>query len=148
MLSKEIVDYLQKNIDKVESLEKEKSESFTIWIRHIITILVGLLTVLVAFTKNKIEDCLTFYLFSVILISIAISVIAGIIFLFHQISDLKKTLEFQKNALNKRLSGDFNSIIKGNIETRKIYKICEYIFYTFSILTIIVLVIYGILINS
>ena len=148
MLSKEIVDYLQKNIDKVESLEKEKSESFTIWIRHIITILVGLLTVLVAFTKNKIEDCLTFYLFSVILISIAISVITGIIFLFHQISDLKKTLEFQKNALNKRLSGDFNSIIQGNIETRKIYKICEYIFYTFSILTIIVLVIYGILINK
>lgn len=41
-MTKEIVDYRQKNIDKVESLEKEKKESFTTWIRHILTILVGL----------------------------------------------------------------------------------------------------------
>lgn len=147
MLDKSSVDYLQKNIDKVDSLEKEKSESFTTWIRHIITILIGLLTVLVAFSKNNIADSVTLYLFSGILISIAVSVITGIIFLFHQISDLKQTLIFQKEALNRRLSGDFNTILSGNIETKKIYKICEYIFYTFSILTVVLLVIYGILIN-
>lgn len=129
MLPKEIVDYIQKNIDKLESLEKEKTESFTTQIRHILTILIGLLTVLIAFTKNKIEDCLTLYLFSVILISIAISVIAGIVFLFHQISNLKKTLILQKEALNKRLSGDLKSILSGNIKTKRIYRICEYIFY-------------------
>ena len=148
MLDKDTVDYLQKNIDKVESLEKEKSESFTTWIRHILTILVGLLTVLVAFSKNKIEDCITLYLFSSILISIAISVITGIVFLFHQVSDLKQTLIFQKEALNRRLSGDFKFILSGNIKTKKIYKVCEYLFYVFSILTIILLVIYGILINN
>lgn len=148
MLDKETVDYLQKNIDKVESLERDKSESFTIWVRHILTILVGLLTILVAFNKNKIDDCLTFYLFSSILISIAISVIAGVIFLFHQISNLKQTIVFQREALNKRLSGDFKSILSDNIKTKNIYKLCEYIFYTFSLLTIILLVIYGILINQ
>lgn len=148
MLDKETVDYLQKNIDKVESLERDKSESFTIWLRHILTILVGLLTILVAFNKNKIDDCLTFYLFSSILISIAISVIAGVIFLFHQISNLKQTIVFQREALNKRLSGDFKSILSDNIKKKIIYKLCEYIFYTFSLLTIILLVIYGILINQ
>lgn len=148
MLDKNTVDYLQKNIDKLESLEREKSESFTIWVRHILTILVGLLTILVAFNKNKIGDCLTFYLFSSILISIAISVIAGVCFLFHQISDLKQTIFFQREALNKRLSGDFKSILSDNIKTKKIYKISEYIFYIFSLLTIILLVIYGIIINK
>ncbi|KIX22441.1 hypothetical protein SY27_00895 [Flavobacterium sp. 316] len=148
MLDKDTVDYLQKNIDKVESLERDKSESFTIWVRHILTILVGLLTILVAFNKNKIDDCLTFYFFSSILISIAISVITGVTFLFHQISNLKQTIDFQRKALNKRLSGDFKSILSDNVKTKNIYKICEYVFYTFSLLTIILLVIYGMLINQ
>jgi ABC-type Fe3+-siderophore transport system permease subunit len=148
MIDEDTVNFFQKKIDKIESLEREKSESFSTWIRHILTILVGLLTILVAFNKSKIEDCLTYYIFSGILISIALSVITGIIFLFHHVSNLKQTLNILKEALNKRLSGDLNSIFFENIKTKPIYKICEYVFYIFSILTVVLLVIYGIRISK
>lgn len=148
MISESTAEFLQKNIDRLESWERYKSDSFTSWIRHIITILVGLLTILVAFSRNSVDDCVTLYFFSSILISIAVSVVAGIIFLFHQISELNQIIKFERKALNKRLKGDFNSTFSFSITTKKIYKICEYIFYLFSILTIILLVIYGILINT
>jgi len=149
MLDQDTANYLKKNIDKVESLEKYKTDSFVSWIRHIITILVGLLTVLVAFGKNNIDNCFILYLFSSILISIAISVITGTIFLFHQISEMKQTIKSERQMLNIRLSGDIYSILKGDvIKIKLIFKICEYMFYTFSILTIIQLVLYGIMINK
>jgi hypothetical protein len=141
-------EFLRKEIDKLESREKYKSDSFTTWIRHIITILVGLLTVLVAFSRNSFSDCITFYIFSSILISIAISIVTGVIFLFHNISDLNQIIKFERKILNKRLKGDFNTHVSGKITTKRIYKICEIVFYCFSILTIVLLVIYGIFINT
>jgi len=148
MISESTAKYLQEKLDKLESWERYRSDSFTTWIRHIITILVGLLTILVAFSRNSVDDCITLYLFSSILISIAISIVSGIIFLFHHISDLNQIIKFERETLDKRLRGDHNSTFSQSIITKKIYKICEYIFYIFSVLTIILLVIYGILINT
>jgi hypothetical protein len=146
-MDKETVDYIQKNIDILNSLEREKSESFMKWIRHIITILIGLLTVLVAFRSDKSIDCFQHILFSTILVFIGSGIIFGTIFLFHEIDEFNQVLKFQKESLSQRLKGDFKSIFHKEIKRKMIYSICEYIFYGSSILSILTLIIYGILID-
>jgi len=147
-MDKETVDYIQKNIDILNSLEKGKSESFMKWIRHIITILIGLLTVLIAFKSAKSVNCFHHILFSTILSSIGTGIISGTIFLFHEINVFKQELKFQNESLSKRLKGDFTSIFYREIKKNRIYLICEYLFYSSSILSILTLIIYGIIIDQ
>jgi Na+/proline symporter len=146
-MDKETVDYIQKNIDILNSLERGKSESFTKWIRHIITILIGMLTVLIAFKSEKSITCFQHILFSTILSLIGIGIVSGTIFLFHEIDEFKQELKFQKECLSKRLKGDFTTIFHNEIKRKKIYKVCEYTFYTSSILSVLTLVIYGIMLD-
>jgi len=147
-MDKETVDYIQKNIDILNSLEKGKSESFMKWIRHIITILIGLLTVLIAFKSAKSVNCFHHILFSTILSSIGTGIISGTIFLFHEINVFKQELKFQNESLSKRLKGDFTSIFYREIKKNRIYLICEYLFYSSSILSILTLIIYGIILDQ
>ena len=93
-MAKETIDYIQKNIDILDSLEKGKSESFIKWIRHIITILIGMLTILIAFKSAKFVNCFHHILFSTILSLIGTGIISGTIFLFHEIDEFKQELKF------------------------------------------------------
>jgi dolichyl-phosphate-mannose--protein O-mannosyl transferase len=146
-MDKETVDYIQKNIDILNSLEKGKSESFMKWIRHIITILIGLLTVLIAFKSTKSINYFHHILFSTILSLIGTAIISGTIFLFHEIDEFKQELKFQKESLSKRLKGDFTSIFHREIKRKQIYKVCEFIFYGSSILSVLTLIVYGIILD-
>jgi len=146
-MDKELVEYFQKNTDKIDKLEKDESDSFVSWIKHIITIQVGLLTLLVAFKGSKSNDCINHLLYSCILTVIAIGVFTGIVLLYHQVDEYKNEIKFQRKSLSQRLNGDINSILSKDIQTKKIFAICKYIFYISGLLTIILLVIYGIRID-
>jgi 1,4-dihydroxy-2-naphthoate octaprenyltransferase len=147
-MDKETINYIQRNFDILNSIEKEKSESFTKWIRHIITILIGMLTILIAFKTEKSTTTLQHILFSTILSSIGVGVISGTIFLFHEIDEFKQELKFQKDSLVKRLRGDSTTIFHKEIKRKMIYKICEYIFYISSILSVMLLIVYGIFLDK
>ena len=144
-MDKETVDYIQKNIDIFNSVEKQKSESFIKWIQNIITVLIGLITILITFKSHKSVGCFQHNLFSIILSLIGLGIISGTIFLFHEIDELKQVRKFQLQSLSQRLKGDFKTIFHSEIKRKKIYLICEYIFYISSILAIPALIIYGII---
>lgn len=144
-MDKETADYIQKNIDIFNSVEKQKSESFIKWIQNIITVLIGLITVLVTFKSHKSVGYFEHNLFSIILSLIGLGIISGTIFLFHEIDELKQVRKFQLQILSQRLNGDFKTIFHSEIKRKKIYLICEYIFYISSILAITALIIYGII---
>jgi hypothetical protein len=144
-MSETRIEYLQKNIERIDSIEKDKSEKFTQWIKHIITILVGLLTILVALKNDKTGNGLNDILFSTILSLLGTAIISGIIFLFHQIDEFEQTLKFQRESLDKRFKGDTSSVLIQSIVKKRVFKVAEFIFYISSVLTIILLVVYGII---
>lgn len=147
-MDKITVDYLQKKLDEITSLEKNKSELLSKWISLIITILVGLLSVLVTFGTNKNNDCFNQYLFSFILISLACGIISGVYYLYHQIDETIQEIKIQRNNFEIRITtGDINSTLQNTIPENRYFKIGKNIFLIASGLTILLLVIYGIRIN-
>ena len=145
VMEQERIDYLQKIIDQIDIIENQKSDKLTQWIKLIITILVALLSILVAFKTNKPESYANNLLFASILSLLGIAVISGLVFLFQQIDEFKQALKFQRESLKKRFEGDITSSFGMEINKRIVFRIAEYVFYISSVFMIILLVIYGIL---
>ncbi|MCM8906802.1 DUF4231 domain-containing protein [Tenacibaculum finnmarkense] len=143
--SKEDTLYLNNLIKKIEDLEKYNDTEKNNITRNIITILVGLISVLVAF-KGVNSPCNHVHLlFSATLISISLAILSGIVSLFRQVEESHRILMFQRENLSRRLNGNLYERFEKDFPQKKMFLIFEYLFYIFSSLSIVLLAMYGIL---
>ena len=134
-------------LPKFEVLEDKINNYYSQWIRHIITLMTGLLTVMVAFKSDTVETEFNHLLFSLTLISLGLSVSAGILLLYTEVDIQKQLLKFEKESLQSRKNGDTTYVHTKMIETKKVFVVSEYLFYIFSALSLILLITYGIFKN-
>jgi hypothetical protein len=146
MTEERIIEILNKNIPIIENIENRKTELQTNWIKNIITLLVGLLSILVAFKSEKPETEFIHLLFSLTLILLGLSVLSGIVFLYHPIDVLIQKEKFHLESLSKRLRGNME-ILDFSVKERKTLKFFSWLFYISSVTSVISLICYGILRN-
>jgi hypothetical protein len=143
--SKEDILYLNVLIKKIEDLEKYNETEKNNITRNIITILVGLISVLVAF-KGVDRPCIHIHLlFSATLITICLSILLGIASLFRQGEESHRVLLSERESLQRRLNGNLHEIFEKDIPTKKIFLFFQYSFYVLSSLSLVLLTMYGIL---
>ncbi|AUC84774.1 hypothetical protein CW731_05460 [Polaribacter sp. ALD11] len=143
--SKEDTLYLNNLIKKIEDLEKYNDTEKNNITRNIITILVGLISVLVAFKGVNSPYTHVHLLFSATLISISLAILSGIVSLFRQVEESHRILMFQRENLSRRLNGNLHEKFEKDFPPKKMFLIFEYLFYIFSSLSIVLLAMYGIL---
>lgn len=141
-----VTEILRENIPIIEDIQNRKDESLSNWIKNIITLLVGLLSILVAFKSDKPETEFIHLLFSLTLILLGISVLSGVVFLYSAIDRLNRKELFHVESLSKRLRGSLE-IFDISINDRKIFVFFSWLFYIFSVTSVISLVCYGIMKN-
>ena len=146
MTREEEIEILKENFPIIERIVNKKSELLLSWIRNIITLLVGLLSVLVAFKSDKTETELTHLLFSQTLILIGLAVLSGIVFLYSSIDVQARNEKFQWESLSKRLRGN-KEVLTTSLNDRKIFVFFSWIFYMSSVTSLISLIWYGIIKN-
>ena len=128
----------------IESIVNKKSEMLISWIKNIITLLVGLISVLVAFKSDKQEPEFIHLLFSLTLILLGISVLSGVVSLYNEIDRLSWHLSFQQESLKIKLSGD-DQIHYFCSKDKNIFVFFSLLFYITSLASLISLICYGIL---
>jgi hypothetical protein len=141
-----VTEILRQNIPIIEDIQNKKDESLSNWIKNIITLLVGLLSILVAFKSEKPETEFIHLLFSLTLILLGLSVLSGVVFLYSVIDRLKRKEIFHSESLSKRLLGN-QEILNVSINDRKIFVFFSWLFYISSVTSVISLVCYGIIKN-
>ncbi|MFD0990315.1 hypothetical protein ACFQ1R_09420 [Mariniflexile jejuense] len=142
----ELAKYIDKQMNIISDLRKDKNISTENWIKHILTLLTGLLTILIAFKSNEVFSYLNHKLFSYTLISIGLSIFSGAVYLYNTIDLLNQTIKFDLESLSKRMRGD-NNLHTGVIKPRFLYVFFRYLFYTSSLASLILLISYGIMKN-
>jgi hypothetical protein len=146
MTEEKILELFKENIPIIEDVQNKKDETHSNWIKNIITLLVGLLSVLVAFKSDKQETEFIHLLFSQTLILLGISVLSGIFFLYSEVDRLKRKELFHLESLSKRLLGN-KKILNASIVDRKIFVFFSWLFYISSVSSVISLIWYGIMKN-
>ena len=145
-MNNEIKEILKENLSIIEVIESKKSELHSNWIKNIITLLVGLLSILVAFKSDKPETELTHLLFSLTLILLGLSVLSGVVYLYNAIDVLNRKEKFHWESLSKRLRGN-QEILETSIKNKKIFVFFSWLFYISSVTSVICLICYGIIRN-
>ena len=139
-------DILRKNIPIIEDIQNRKDESLSNWIKNIITLLVGLLSILITFKSDKPETDFIHLLFSQTLILLGISVLSGIVFLYSAIDRLSRKEIFHTESLIKRLRG-IEENLHLPIKDKRIFVFFSWLFYISSVTSVISLIWYGIMKN-
>nr|WP_315156385.1 hypothetical protein [uncultured Flavobacterium sp.] len=146
MTEDKIHELYKHNLPIIEGIVDKKSELLSSWIKNIITLLVGLLSVLVAFKSNETETEFIHLLFSQTLILLGLSVISGVVFLYSEIEKLNRHESFHWESLRKRLGGN-EEILTVLIKDKKIFVFFSWLFYISSVTSVISLIWYGIMKN-
>jgi hypothetical protein len=141
-----IDEILRANIPIIEDIQNRKDESLSNWIKNIITLLVGLLSVLVAFKSDKPETELIHQLFSLTLILLGLSVLSGVVFLYSSIDRLSRKEIFHVESLSKRIRGN-RELLNVSIKDKGIFVFFSWLFYISSVASVISLICYGIMKN-
>lgn len=141
-----IDEILRANIPIIEDIQNRKDESLSNWIKNIITLLVGLLSVLVAFKSDEPESEFIHLLFSQTLILLGISVLSGIVFLYSAIDRLSRKEIFHVESLSKRIRGN-REFLNVSIKDKRIFVFFSWLFYISSVSSVISLIWYGIIKN-
>ena len=145
-MNNEIKEILKENLSIIEVIESKKSELHSNWIKNIITLLVGLLSILVAFKSDKPETELIHLLFSLTLILLGLSMLSGVVYLYNAIDVLNRKEKFHWESLSKRLRGN-QEILETSIKNKKIFVFFSWLFYISSVTSVICLICYGIIRN-
>lgn len=144
MTEQERIEIYRQSIPKIEEIVEKKSQLQSNWIKNIITLMVALISVLVAFKSDKSEPKLIHFLFSQTLILLGVSVISGVILLYSEIDKLARNEEFLWESLRARLLGN-NKLLSTLIKGKKIFVFFAWLFYISSIMSVISLICYGIM---
>jgi len=146
MNENDLIEYIDKQMVVISNLRKEKNTSTENWIKHILTLLTGLLTILIAFKSNEVFSNLNHQLFSYTLISIGLSIFSGAVYLYNTVDLLARTIKFDLESLSKRMRGD-NDLHIGVIKPKLMYVVFQYLFYISSLCSLALLIAYGIMKN-
>lgn len=134
--------------EKYTELAYKWHDLFANWIKTIVAISAGLISVLVSLKQTNSETTSELLLFSTSIIGLTIGILSGVILLHRHIELIEKSREWHYNQLLKRLS---ETSIKGEVDILKvgaIYKICEYVFYSSLTMSLLALTTYAILKDS
>ena len=146
MTEDKIKEIINHHLPEIKSISSKKLEIQSNWIKNIITLLVGLISILVAFKSDKPETEFIHLLFSQTLILLGLSVLSGIVYLYSSIDVLARNEKFQLESLGKRLRGN-QEILISSIKDRKIFVFFSWLFYISSVSSLISLIWYGIMKN-
>lgn len=118
------IDYYQKQIDDINSLKKNRSEKLIDLVKHITTIALGMLTILITFKKEIQFDML----FSLVIIFVGLTVVCGVFYVYHVIHELNKLIRFQDECLIKRINGNVTELFQFRYSTKWYYTVSKFIF--------------------
>jgi len=142
MIDQKTYDHVSMITEKIDKLRFSRYEKLIQFIRHILTISFGLLSVLIAF---KPENNHYHAIFSGVLISTGLSCLLGLVFLHHVIDEHNQLLTFHKEKRADVLNGDLKETQTFDIKKKPYYECAKYGFYLTSIISLILLIVYGIL---
>ena len=142
-MNKETYNQVSLITDKIDKLKFSRYDKLIQFIRQIIIISFGLLSVLIAFnSKNNHNHHI---IFSAVLISIGLSCLLGLLFLHHVIDEHTQTLTFYKETRLKALNEGLKYVETFSVKKRWYYEWAKYGFYLTSIISLVLLIVYGIL---
>lgn len=142
-MNNELIDNLNNINETLNDYRNKRSANKEGWIKHILTLLTGLLSVLVAFNSNDEFTNSSHLLFSCTLVSLGLCIFSGVVYLHHTIDLLNQKIKFHEVGLSKRMTGDL-SLISDVIKTKLIYQVFRYLFYLSSFASLVFLILYGI----
>lgn len=134
---------LEKHTLDLNEIQEKKRNTFSDWLKNIITIATGLLAVLISLKTKKSESILEHNLFISTIISIALGILSGVIVLFSDIKVLSLFESSKKKQISQLLDGKNYAI--DHIAFPKIYNYLKYICFLSFFISLVCLIYYAIL---
>jgi hypothetical protein len=138
----------QDTFDRYRQAADKWHDLYTGWVKGIIVISAGLVSVLVSLRQNKSETQLEHILFSMTIISLTLGILTGVILLHRQIKLTGMVREWYFGIFADKLLYGEKQLKADFLEAGILYTICEYAFYAFSIISLLSLTSYAILKDS
>ena len=129
-------------VNVINDIHKDKVQKLYDWVRQIIVIATALLSILVALHTKKVECVYEKYTYLITIILLGLGILSGVIFLFSEISNLKKTGLAMTEQLSKYIAGEKTDTIV-DIEPSKIFGISFCIFVTSLTLSVVNIIVYA-----
>lgn len=134
--------------EKYKELENKSHDLFSNWIRTIIAISAGLVSVLVSLRQNKSDTQLEHILFSTTIIGLTLGILSGAILLHRQIALTDKHRKWYWERLADKLFDSNQTDVVEILKVSIIYKMAKYIFYLSLTISLLALMVYAVLKDS
>lgn len=138
----------QEIFDKYKSVEDKSHDLFSNWVKTIVAVSAGLVSVLVSLRQTTSETKLQHILFSITIIGLTLGILSGAILLHRQIALTDKLRKFYWEQLEHKLFYNKNPDQIGFLEVGIIYKISIYVFYLSLTISLLALTIYAVIKDS
>lgn len=140
-----ITEQSKKTFEVLSELDNKRSELFNVWVKTIVAISAGLVSVLVTLKHQKSDNIYEHILFSISIISLSISILSGIILLHRNIHMIDKLRFWTVERLSEQIFDNDYSIKSEVLRPNIAYRISESVFYVALTLAILSLTVYAIL---
>jgi hypothetical protein len=134
---------LEKHYLALSEIQEKKRNTFSDWLKNIITVATGLLAVLISLKTKKSESILEHYLFIFTIIFIALGILSGVIVLFSDIKVLSLFESKKKEQISQLLDGKNYAI--DHVTFPKFYRYLKYFCMISFFMSLILLICYAIL---
>lgn len=131
--------------DKYTNLGYEWHDKYSNWVKNIVTICVGMLSVIVSLRQNKSDTQIEHILFTITIIGLTLGILSGVILLHRHIDLIDKHRKWTHQILGERMFDNDKTIKVEFLSPNKIYKISEYIFYVTLIVAILALALFAVI---
>lgn len=139
----EELSYLNDNINKLDLLRFKFQEKKAEWIKQILIVLIAFLSMIVTFGDKEIKGCINVF-FVTSLCCVGMTLVFGIVSLYRQVALVRLYVLFQEESLQRRLNKETANRLSGDVSTKNIYTISEYIFCIMSCISLLSMVVYGV----
>ena len=134
--------------DKYKQTADKWHDLYSAWVRGIIVVSAGLVSVLVSLRQNKSDTEIEHVLFSATIISLTLCILTGVIVLHRQVELTGKERKFYFQALKDKMFHGDKSVKADYLEVSKLYEIVEYVFYASATISLLALTSYAVLKDS
>lgn len=126
-------------VEKYTKMGYEWHEKYSSWVKNIVTISVGMISVLTSFKQNTSETKIEHILFSITIIGLALGILSGVLLLHRHVHILDKHRKWTHQILGERMFDNDKTIKVEFLSPNKIYKVSENVFYATMIVAILAL---------
>jgi uncharacterized membrane protein len=134
--------------NKYRSAEDKSHDLFSSWVKTIVAVSAGLVSVLVSLRQTKSDTPLQHVLFSLTIIGLTLGILSGVILLRRQIALTDKQRNFYRKKLGEKLLyNNFPETLEF-LSVGKLYKIAMYVFYLSLTISLLALTVYAVLKDS